>query len=332
MAVGDVLFGRYIDRKTYAPVVASRHGDPFADVAPVLRRADLALANIESPVLPEPAQFGVNGRLTFRAAPEDLTTLDAAGFDVLSFANNHALNFGTHGLRETLAHVGRTRMRAVGIGLEQAQADAPAVVEIDGVRVAVLGRTTWLNGRMQPGKHVAISYVSDREMQARLAADVRAVRASNVADVVIVFIHWGREGSARAGNHQRWTARDMIDAGAHLVIGHHPHVVQEIERHGDGLIAYSLGNFLFDNGHMNQRRTVIIEAAIAVEDGRVRVDDVVLHPVLMELATHRPLLARGRDYRVWRRLLGTLAPGIRVADEPGQAAAPAISDSVTNPR
>jgi poly-gamma-glutamate capsule biosynthesis protein CapA/YwtB (metallophosphatase superfamily) len=318
LAVGDVLFGRYADRETYMPVVLPEHGDPFVDVAPLLRRADLALANIESPVLPEPDEFGVNARLTFRAAPEDLTGLEAAGFDILSFANNHALNFGTHGLRESLAHVARTRMRAVGIGLDQAQADAPVVVEAGGVRVAVLGRTTWLNGRMLPGKNAAIAYVSDQEMQQRVAADVRAARAGTAADVVIVFMHWGREQAPRAGNHQRWAAQAMIDAGAHLVIGHHPHVVQEIERYGDGLIAYSLGNFLFDNGHINQRRTVILEAALAVEDGRARVDGVVLHPVLMELETHIPRLARGRDYRIWARLLAGLAPGIPVAGEPGE--------------
>jgi poly-gamma-glutamate capsule biosynthesis protein CapA/YwtB (metallophosphatase superfamily) len=318
MAVGDVLFGRYLDRETYSPVVRAEHGDPFVEVAPILRRADLALANVESPVLPEPDEFGVNSRLTFRAEPADLVKLEAAGFDVVSFANNHALNFGDHGLRESLAHVGRTGLRAIGIGLEQAQADAPVVVEVGGMRVAVLGRTTWLNGRLPLRKSVAISYVSDQEMQARLAADVRALRAGTAVDVVIVFIHWGREGSSRAGNHQRWAAQAMIDAGAHLVIGHHPHVVQEIERYGDGLIAYSLGNFLFDNGHINQRRAVILEAAIEVEGGGARVADVELHPVLMELATHMPRLARGRDHRIWARLLATLAPGIRVAADPGE--------------
>jgi poly-gamma-glutamate synthesis protein (capsule biosynthesis protein) len=317
MAVGDVLFGRYLDRKTYSAVVRAEHGDPFVEVAPILRRADLALANIESPVLHEPDEFGVNSRLTFRAEPADLTRLEAAGFDVVSFANNHALNFGDHGVRESLAHVSRTGLRPVGIGLDQAQADAPAVVEVGGVRVAVLGRTTWLNGRLVQRKNAAISFVSDQEMQQRLAADVRAVRASTAADVVIVFIHWGREGSSHAGNHQRWAAQAMIDAGAHLVIGHHPHVVQEIERYGDGLIAYSLGNFLFDNGHMNQRRSVILEAAIEVEGGVARVADVELHPVLMELATHMPRLARGRDHLIWARLLATLAPGIRVAADPG---------------
>jgi poly-gamma-glutamate synthesis protein (capsule biosynthesis protein) len=327
MAVGDVLFGRYLDRETYAPVVRSEHGDPFVEVAPLLRRADLALANIESPVLSEPEEFGVNSRLTFRAEPEDLARVDAAGFDVISFANNHALNFGAQGVIETLAHVGRTRLRSVGIGPDQAQADAPVVVEVGGVRVAVLGRTTWLNGRLLPRKNAAIAYVSDQEMQARVAADVRAIRASSAAEVVIVLIHWGREGAARAGNHQRWAARAMIDAGAHLVIGHHPHVVQEIERYGDGLIAYSLGNFLFDNGHMNQRRSVILEAAIEVEGGLARVADVVLHPVLMELATHMPRLARGRDHLIWARLLAVLAPGIRVAadpGEPGRLAEPAL--------
>lgn len=329
MAVGDVLFGRYADRETYERVVSTEHGDPFVDVAPILRRADLALANVESPVLVEPEKFGVNARMTFRAEPEDLAWLDAAGFDVLSFANNHALNFGTRGLRETLLHVGRTRLRAVGIGLDQAQADAPVVIDVDGVRVAVLGRTTWLNGKPSPSKHASIAFVSDLEMKARLAADVRAVRERAVADVIVVFIHWGRELAPRAGNHQRWAAQAMIDAGAHLVIGHHPHVVQEVERHGDGLIAYSLGNFLFDNGQIAQRRSVILEVGLAREGERVRVDEVVLHPVLMERATQKPRLARGRDHRVWARLLAALAPGAVIApdpdapDDPGRPVEPA---------
>lgn len=340
MAVGDVLFGRYADRETYLPVAVPGHDEPFADVAPVLRRADIALANVESPVLDEPAKFWVHSRMTFRAGPEALPVLDAAGFDVLSFANNHALNFGAHGLRETLAHVGRTRLRAVGIGLDQAQADGPVLIESGGVRVAVLGRTTWLNARRLPSKDAAISYVSDRDMEARVAADVRQVRASGVADVVIVYLHWGRERSPEPGNHQRWAARAMIDAGADLVIGHHPHVVQSVERHGKGLIAYSLGNFLFDNGYIEQRRSVILEVTLEVADGQARVHQAVLHPVMMERVLRRgpgqvagrargpvgkgvpadrmwmPRLARGRDYRIWARLLAALAPGVAVAPEP----------------
>jgi poly-gamma-glutamate synthesis protein (capsule biosynthesis protein) len=348
MAVGDVLFGRYADRETYLPVAVPGHDEPFEDVAPVLRRADIALANVESPVLDEPAKFWVHARMTFRAGPEALPVLDAAGFDVLSFANNHALNFGAHGLRETLAQVGRTRLRAVGIGLDQAQADGPVLIESGGVRVAVLGRTTWLNARRLPGKDAAISYVSDRDMEARVAADVRQVRASGVADVVIVYLHWGRERSPAPGNHQRWAARAMIDAGADLVIGHHPHVVQAVERHGKGLIAYSLGNFLFDNGYIEQRRSVILEVTLEVAEGQARVHEAVLHPVLMERVLRRgpgpapervsgqiagrargpvgkgvladrmwmPRLARGRDYRIWARLLAALAPGVAIAPEP----------------
>ncbi len=346
MAVGDVLFGRYTDRETYLPVVVPGHDDPFADVASILHRADVALANVESPVLNQPADFWVHGRLTFRAGPEALPALDAAGFDVLSFANNHALNFGAHGLRETLAHVDRTRLRAVGIGLDQAQADGPVLIESAGVRVAVLGRTTWLNARRLPSKDAAIAYVSDRDMEARVAADVRQVRASGVADVVIVYVHWGRERAPRPGNHQRWAAHAMIDAGADLVIGHHPHVVQAVERHGNGLIAYSLGNFLFDNGLMEQRRSVILEVTLEVADGQRRVHEAVLHPVLVDRIPRRlpgriakrvpvllpedrmwmPRLARGRDYRIWARMLAELAPGIAIAPEPA-AEAPVVVEA-----
>lgn len=350
MAVGDVLFGRYTDRETYLPVVVPGRDDPFADVASILRRADVALANVESPVLNEPADFWVHGRLTFRAGPEALPALDAAGFDVLSFANNHALNFGAHGLRETLAHVDRTRLRAVGIGRDQAEADGPVLIESAGVRVAVLGRTTWLNARRLPSKDAAIAYVSDRDMEARVAADVRQVRASGVADVVIVYLHWGRERAPRPGNHQRWAAHAMIDAGADLVIGHHPHVVQAVERHGNGLIAYSLGNFLFDNGLMEQRRSVILEVTLEVADGQTRVHEAVLHPVLVDRIPRRlpghipgriakrvpvllpedrmwmPRLARGRDYRIWARMLAELAPGIAIAPEPA-AEAPVVVEA-----
>lgn len=322
VAVGDVLLGRYVDRDTYRPVVQSAGGpDPagaaaFVEVAPILRRADLALANVESPVLAEPAAFSVHARLTFRADPRALPVLAEAGFDVLSFANNHALNFGARGLRETLAHVERAGLRPVGIGPDQARADAPVILEKNRVRVAVLGRTTWLNSNRPPTRDAAIAHVSNRALKSELRAAVRQARASTAFDFLVVFLHWGNEYAPAASSHQRRAARAMIDAGAHLVIGHHPHVVQEVELYGGGLIAYSLGNFVFDNGRIDQRRSVILEVTLDLRDGRPQVRAPVLHPVLIDRHTRAPRLARGREYRIWRRKLAAMSPDVTVAAEP----------------
>jgi len=320
-AVGDILFGRYLRTGRYRRVAAT--DDPFAEVAPVLTAADIALANVECPIMAEPKEVTVNSRsLTFRCEPEDAAVLAAAGFDVVSAANNHMLNLGTRGAAQTARNLVAAGIAAVGAGEDEEAAFEPVVVEVGGARVAVLGFTTWTNGRRPADRNGAVAFVSTRRMRTALAERVRAARERLDPDFLIVTIHWGWEKEDGPRDEQVRAAHAMIDAGADVVLGHHPHVVHEIERYGNGLIAYSLGNFLFDNPAESWRRSVILEVTLEAEGDDRRVADVTLHPVVLErdfrASSSVPKLATGKVYRRWKRALRALAGGATIAPDPGR--------------
>lgn len=327
-AVGDVLFGRYLERPRpagpiYSPV--SRAAQPFAQVAAVLQAADLAFANLETPVLAEPAPLRVYRTLTFRADPARLPALRQAGFTVLSLANNHTGNLGARGAAETRRHVDAAGLLGVGAGGAAAQAQAALETPRRGQRVVWLARTLWQNQRTDDDdtrpktRAGAVAYVHHRDFFQEVPPAVAALKRGG-ADHVIVSLHWGEEGAASAGTWQRRAAHALIDAGASLVLGHHPHVLQEIERYGGGLIAYSLGNFLFDNPARAQRETLILQATLLPQrqatagpkGAAARVGAVALWPVWIDetQSGRQPTLATGATLQRLQQRLRALTRGV----------------------
>lgn len=242
VAVGDIMLARSIGWR-----LAHDAGyTPFAGVAEALRGADIAVGNLECAL----GDGGAPARkaYTFRAPPAAADALADAGFDLVSLANNHSLDYGAATLSQTLDLLDDRGIAHVGAGASAALAEAPAVREVGGLRLAFLAyvdvpverggfdTARWRAGADRPG-------VAWAEADA-IAAAVAAARAE--ADLVIVLLHTGYEGQPATSKHQRALARGAVDAGAALVIGAHPHVLQGVERYHGGLIAYSLGNFVFD--------------------------------------------------------------------------------------
>lgn len=237
-AVGDIMLSRSV---AHAVTEADPAG-PFRYVRDQLAVADLTIGNLECALSergpPEPKSY------TFRGPPLAAEGLARAGFDALGLANNHSLDYGPDALADTRTALTANGIAAPGAGDDAAEAAAPAIVERGGVRIAVLAfsdiapdsGSNWAAGPDRPGLAWA-------EPDA-VAAAVTAARAG--ADAVVVLFHFGIEGSNTATDTQRYLARMAIDAGALLVLGSHPHVLQEVEEYGGGLIAYSLGNFVFD--------------------------------------------------------------------------------------
>lgn len=241
MAVGDIMLGRTIGEmiETIGPQA------PFLDTADTLRSADITIGNLECPISdrgePEPKTYA------FRAPVAAGESLAYAGFDLVNLANNHSLDYGPQALSDTLEILAANGVQAVGAGMNAAQAYAPAFIEVDGLRIAFLGFVdvfptdydyrTWEAGPNQPG--VAWAH------EDRVREGVKAAKAE--ADIVIVLVHNGYELVEQIGSQQQLIAHAAIESGAALVIGSHPHVIQRIERYQEGLIAYSLGNFVFDN-------------------------------------------------------------------------------------
>ncbi len=191
-----------------------------------------------------------------------------AGFDVLSLANNHTGDYGPTALIETVERVADAGILPVGAGRNVAAAREPAVVERNGIRFGFLAFNatgeTPAPGSDRPG---AVRVRMQPRTGPLNAADLRAMRSSirrlkARADVVIVLPHWGAQYTYRAVPDQRRVARSLLDAGADLVVGGHPHWVQGFEFHDGKLIAHSLGNYIFDMDFARETQEgVILELA-----------------------------------------------------------------------
>ncbi|NIO69830.1 MAG: hypothetical protein GTN71_12575 [Anaerolineae bacterium] len=229
MTVGDVMLGRGVANKS----------QPLAAVAPWLRAADLTLGNLECVIADE----GVPrpGPYRLRAPPSAVAALRDAGFDVLGLANNHALDFGPAGLAETVSRLQEAGIATVGVGPNAEAAIQPLIRQIGGVRLALLAFNAVSDPEDEPQDDGWTRAGWDRTQATAAIATARAG-----ADVVIVSVHWGYEYELRVDPAQRDAARAMLEAGADLVIGHHPHVVQGSRVSEGRFVAYSLGNFVFD--------------------------------------------------------------------------------------
>jgi poly-gamma-glutamate capsule biosynthesis protein CapA/YwtB (metallophosphatase superfamily) len=211
---------------------------PFVTIAPLLASADLTFVNLESPF----ADKGPRGEegLIFRAHPETIAGLVLAGVDVASTANNHARDCGDHGVEFTIASLRQHQIEPVGTGETPEQAHAGVVLERHGVRFGFLGYTFDQSNGNWRDVDWRVALLDIPTMQTDVAALLKK------ADVVIVSMHNGWEYQPKPNAMQVEFAHAAIDAGATLVIGHHPHVTQPMEHYGHGVIFYSLGNLVFD--------------------------------------------------------------------------------------
>lgn len=250
-AVGDILLARGVAR-----VMEEKGVDyPLGGVAGALR-ADLVFANLEGPLsgrgFPAPKHY------TFRAAPRAVDALRAGGVNVVSLANNHALDYGREALLDTVDRLRQAGIPAVGAGRNAAEAARPVFVERRGVRVAFLAFTTLPpEGMVYDPARPEVALARSPET---VAAAVRA--AAGQAHVVIVSFHWGEEFARQPTALQRSLAHAAVDAGASLVLGHHPHVLQPVEEYRGATIAYSLGNFVFDQHRPDTLPSAILRARL----------------------------------------------------------------------
>ena len=190
-----------------------------------------------------------NKSYTFRAPPAAASSLARAGFDVVTLANNHALDYGPAALRQGMSLLQSEGLRTVGAGTNAAAARRPALMTVKGVTLAFLGYVhvpvegrppyfdtqSWTATETTPG----LAWAIPEQIQADVAA------ARHEADHVVVFLHSGYEYVPGPSEPQRTAARAAIAAGATLVIGHHAHILQGVEFRETGAIVYGLGNFAF---------------------------------------------------------------------------------------
>ena len=272
----------------------------LAPIAPVLRSADIAVVNLETAVTnggsPTAKEF------TFRAPATAFAALRGAGVDVASMANNHGLDYGLEGLRDSLAAAKRYRLPLIGIGLDDAQAYRPFRRTVNGQRIAVIGATqvlddelisAWTAGPGKPG-------LASAKNVPRLLRAVRAVRKTS--ETVVVFLHWGVELEQCPSADQRRLAKQLVAAGADVVVGGHAHRVQGAGRLGRAVVGYGLGNFAWYGTSELSTQTGVLLVTV---DGR-RVVSYRWAPARIVDGVPRPLsgVEHDRALSAWRSLRG----------------------------
>ena len=289
-AVGDIMLAG----RGAAAYAKWGYDYPFAYVAHELKTGDISVGNLEAPITRHGTEF-TRKKYRFRTSPNAAEALRRAGFSVLTLANNHIMDFGAVGLRETLQHLDNAFILHVGAGENLHMARKSALVRVGEKTIAFLAYSLTLppefyarHNRAGTAPGIGSYWVED------------IARAKSDADHVVVSFHWGAEKATTPKPYQIATAHRAIDAGADAVIGHHPHVLQGIERYKDGIIFYSLGNFAF--GSRSRSSDVSTIARITLDNGIKEVELIPLNVLNSEIHFQPRILKGERGLAAIRRL------------------------------
>ena len=279
--VGDIMLDRGVDyanqtQGTGAPTY------PFEKIASTLREADVTIGNLEGPISDKGVNVG--SEYSFRMDPKYIEGLKAAGFDVLSLANNHMFDYTAAALVGTVDRLHAAGIGTAGAGHDYTEANAPHIEELpDGTKIAFLSYTNLMpEGFSATIERPGISNPDTDDIK----SEITNLKTS--VDLVVLIWHWGVEYEPTSHPREQAIAYELIDAGADLIVGHHPHVPQEIEQYKGTYIAYSLGNFIFDQFFSEETmKGLMLE--IKVKDKQI----ISAEPIPIQLTpTYQPYVAQ----------------------------------------
>jgi poly-gamma-glutamate capsule biosynthesis protein CapA/YwtB (metallophosphatase superfamily) len=303
-AVGDIMLagsgGKIFRRLGY--------DYPFAATTEALKQGDIVIGNLEAPIAVSGDEFAAK-KFRFKLSPKAAPALKNAGFTHLTLANNHILDFGAEGLRQTLESLEHQGIAFSGAGPDLAAARKVIVTEVKGVRIAFLAYSLVYPEEFFAGNGKAGTAPGYTPL---FTADI--TEAKKAADYVIVSFHWGGEGLDTPRPYQKAAGHQAIDAGADIVIGHHPHVLQGVEYYQSGVIFYSLGNFAF--GSMSSKADRSIIARITLDNGIKEVEIIPLNVLNSEIRFQPRILTGPRRAAVANQLnrlsreMGTVISGV----------------------
>jgi len=262
--VGDIM----LDRGVKYMVEKYGNGDfrfPFFEIADYLKMADIVFGNLEGPISDKGEKVG--SIYSFRNNPKSIEGLTFAGFDIISLANNHAFDYGRKALEDTFLRLKNASINYVGTGINEKEAYSPIIKDINGTKIAFLAYTnlgpeSWKAGEKNSG----IAWISENNFE-KINEDIKLAKQNS--DILIVSLHSGEEYQKEPTKFQIEFSKMAIEAGADIIIGHHPHVVQPNEKYGNGYIFYSLGNFVFDQGFSKETMEEEI-VKVAIEDKKIK--------------------------------------------------------------
>jgi len=256
-AVGDIMLGdlpqcygfgvgSYIDKMGV--------DFPFAHIVNELHKADVLIGNLEAVLSDYDRNTHPFKDTIIRGRPKAAQGLKNAGFSVLSLANNHIMQHGYSALIDTINALKTNEIAVTGIDLADASISNEHIMKIKGVTLGFLAYN------MRPRQYIYAPPPYAEGNPGSMKSEIAKIK--DKADLVIVSIHWGDEFINYPNADQVTLAHDLIDGGADIIIGHHPHILQAIEKYRHGIIAYSLGNFVFDMWQNRLRKSIILRIGI----------------------------------------------------------------------
>ena len=296
IVVGDISYSRGVER-----IVRKQNNInyPFLKIQDYLKNADLVFGNLETPITPrlEIPDF----EKIFRSNPGAEKALRQAGFSVLSLANDHVPDFGEKGLKDTFYFLENAGIKYVGAGQNEREAYQPVYIEKKGVKFAFLA---YNDSDIAPAYYEASANRAGTAFMRQEKMTKAVKEAKQEANFVIVSMHAGTEYSDQPNDSQINFAHAAIDAGADLVVGHHPHVVQTLEEYGGKYIFYSLGNFVFDQPQKQETKEGL---AVKIYFSKDRINKISLLPVVMENLAQPEIANQSKGEKILQRLKFSLA-------------------------
>lgn len=259
LAVGDIMLSREVGRKI------AEHGPdfPFAKIRTLFAQDGIIVGNLENPIslrgVPSPLS-----QSNFKADPMVVEGLAKAGFQILALANNHIYDYGGEAIEDTLRLLEKQGIYSVGVGGSYAEARRPVIISVKERKIAFLSYTSAYNATDQRQEYVA-SPINLKWIKEDIAQTKEKI------DICVVSLHFGYENVEYPPPECRQQARQIIEYGADLVLGHHPHIIHGLEFYKRGCIAYSLGNFVFDNLTERRRESFVFRATFD-KDGVQAID------------------------------------------------------------
>lgn len=246
---GDIMLGRQVGK---AMLAARDPSLPFRALSKVISPADIAIGNLECVFVDTLITGTFNlDKITFPAYSNAVEGLKFAGFDCCSIANNHAMDFGTEGVRSTISVLENSGIMPLGT-----VSSTPVYIKKKGWTIALY--SFWVSRDsllvIDPGTGY-VSYDTDH-----VFAEMKIARKS--CDMLVLFLHWGSEYTGNPTDSQYKLVRCAVQAGADLIIGHGPHQIQKVERLGKSLIAYSLGNCVFDQKYEETKTGLLLKVIL----------------------------------------------------------------------
>ncbi len=295
-AAGDVMLDRGVKNR----IDGDGKDFIFEKTAGFIRLKDISFCNLECPVSTRGKRKA--GGYAFRADPVNLSIVKKCGFKVVSLANNHMMDYGEESLTDTFKYLDAEGITYAGAGQNREKARAFVIKEVRGVKVAFVADLNMPTIVEEVPEDPALPQPSQKRSMVELTAEIK--KAKLAADIVVVSFHWGVEYTHNPQAYQKRLARACIDAGADMVLGHHPHVMQGIEIYKGKIILYSMGNLVFDQVKVMTSRTFIF-ACEFFKNGTIK--NAFITPV--QIVENRPVFARGAVAQEIRALMMKISKG-----------------------